>query len=97
MMIVFLGPMNIAPTRLPVASTLNNLPSSVTALVLDRKTSEEKELVKEAHELMKLPNVIVTPHLAFYSKEGVQRIMDATLDNIFDYIENRGLRNKVKL
>jgi len=65
--------------------------------ILTPKTSEEKELVKEAHELMKLPNVIVTPHLAFYSKEGVQRIMDATLDNIFDYIENRGLRNKVKL
>jgi len=64
--------------------------------ILAPKTSEEKELVKEAHELMKLPNVVVTPHLAFYSKEGVQRIMDATLDNIFDYIENRGLRNQVK-
>lgn len=64
--------------------------------ILKPKTEQEKELVNEAHELMKMPNVIVTPHLAFYSKEGVQRIMDATLDNLFDYIENRGLRNQVK-
>src|SRR5512136_1185154 len=43
-MIVFLGPMNMAPTLLPVASTLYNFPSSVTALVPERKTSVEKHL-----------------------------------------------------
>lgn len=47
------------------------------------------------YALMRLHNVIVTPHLAFYSREAVTRILDSTLDNIFDYIENRGLRNKV--
>lgn len=34
---VFLGPKNIAPTLLPVASTLYNWPCSVMALVLQRK------------------------------------------------------------
>jgi len=49
------------------------------------------------YALMRLDNVIVTPHLAFYSKEAVTRILDSTLDNLFDFIENRGLRNKVEL
>ncbi len=64
--------------------------------IIKPKTQQERKLIKEAYELMKMPNVLVTPHLAFYSKEGVQRIMDCTLDNVFDFIENRGLRNQVK-
>lgn len=34
------------------------------------------------HALMKLPNVIVTPHVAYDTREAVMRIMDITLDNI---------------
>ena len=56
---------------------------------------EQMRLLLENHALMKKPNVIVTPHLAFYSKEGLIRILNTTLDNLFDYIEDRGLRNKV--
>ncbi len=56
---------------------------------------EQMRLLLENHSLMKKPNVIVTPHLAFYSKEGLQRILNTTLENLFDYIENRGLRNKI--
>ncbi|MGV8169664.1 MAG: NAD(P)-dependent oxidoreductase [Candidatus Nanoarchaeia archaeon] len=47
------------------------------------------------YALMSMNNVIITPHLAFYSKEAIVRILNSTLDNIFDYLENRGLRNKV--
>jgi D-lactate dehydrogenase len=56
---------------------------------------EQMRLLIENHALMKMNNVIVTPHLAFYSKEGLMRILNTTLDNLFDYIENRGLRNSV--
>ena len=56
---------------------------------------DQMELLLQDHELMKMPNVIVTPHLAFYSREGVQRILDTTLENVFDLIENRGLKNQV--
>jgi D-lactate dehydrogenase len=57
---------------------------------------EQMAMLLQDYALMRLHNVIVTPHLAFYSKEAVTRILDSTLDNIFDFLENRGLRNKVK-
>lgn len=62
---------------------INNLPREQMALLL------------ENHALMKMPNVIVTPHLAFYSKEGLIRILNTTLDNLFDFLESRGLKNCV--
>lgn len=56
---------------------------------------EQMRLLLENHALMKMPNVIVTPHLAFYSKEGLIRILNTTLDNLFDFIEERGLKNNI--
>ncbi len=53
------------------------------------------ELLLQDHALMKMPNVIVTPHLAFYSKEALLKILDTTLKNVFDLIENRGFENRV--
>lgn len=38
--------------------------------------------ILEDHLLMKMDNVIVTPHSAWYSKEGLTRILDATIKNI---------------
>ena len=57
---------------------------------------EQMRLLLENHALMKMSNVIVTPHLAFYSKEGLIRILNTTLDNLFDFLEDRGLKNEVK-
>jgi D-lactate dehydrogenase len=57
---------------------------------------EQMRLLLQDHELMKRPNVIVTPHLAFYSREGMQRILDTTLKNVYDQIENRSFTNQVK-
>ncbi|MEQ1866169.1 MAG: hydroxyacid dehydrogenase [Micropepsaceae bacterium] len=34
------------------------------------------------HVLLKMPNVIVTPHSAFNTREAVQRIIDTTIENI---------------
>ena len=56
---------------------------------------EQMRLLLENHTLMKMSNVIVTPHLAFYSKEGLTRILNTALDNLFDFLEERGLRNQV--
>lgn len=38
------------------------------------------------HVLLRLRNVIITPHSAFYTKEAVQRILDTTVENIDSYI-----------
>lgn len=41
------------------------------------------------HVLLHRENVIYTPHMAFYSCEAVQRILDTTMDNIQAFIEGK--------
>jgi len=39
------------------------------------------------HILMRLPNVVITPHTAFDTREAVQRILDTTRENIASFLE----------
>lgn len=41
------------------------------------------------HILIDLPNVIVTPHMAFFTKEAIGRIMQTTVDNIKNFLAGR--------
>ena len=41
------------------------------------------------HELITLPNVIVTPHIAYETIEAVQAILDVTMQDIKGYLENK--------
>jgi len=34
------------------------------------------------HALLKMPNVVITPHIAFNTKESLERILNTTIDNI---------------
>jgi len=59
--------------------------------LLSRKfaqTCNLKTLI-ENHILLKLDNVIITPHNAFNSKEALQRILDTTISNIGGYLKNK--------
>jgi len=47
-----------------------------------------KQLVKD-HILLNKENVVYTPHIAFYSKEAVERILETTLDNILSFINKK--------
>lgn len=47
---------------------------------------EEKEMLNLNHELMKMPNVIITPHVAFYTFEAVASIQKTTIENIQGYL-----------
>ncbi|GAB6078604.1 hydroxyacid dehydrogenase [Hydrogenobaculum acidophilum] len=50
------------------------------------------ETLKKALEisyLLKHPNVIITPHNAYNTKEGLQRILNTTLENIAAFIKNQ--------
>lgn len=45
--------------------------------------------------LISMPNVIVTSHQAFLTREALNKIAEITLQNIKDYISNAGLPNEI--
>jgi len=45
--------------------------------------------VVQNHTLLKLPNVIITPHVAFNSAEAVRRIIRTTTENIHTFLAGR--------
>ena len=53
------------------------------------------EVLLENHILMKYPNVIITPHNAFNSKEALLRILETTVKNIFSFVKGKPI-NLVK-
>lgn len=48
------------------------------------------------HILIDMPNVIITPHNAFNTKEALERILDTTLENIQSFLDDKP-KNLVKL
>ena len=51
------------------------------------KNSNKKDIITELNkELIKMPNVIVTPHIAFFTKEAITEIDKVTIDNIKSFL-----------
>ncbi|MBS0651929.1 MAG: 2-hydroxyacid dehydrogenase [Verrucomicrobia bacterium] len=57
----------------------------------DKKVQDEQLLT-----LLSMPNVIVTPHQGFFTKEALEQIAQTTLENIAAFSEGRALINEVK-
>ncbi len=54
-----------------------------------RLTSVESyKTLLEDHVLMDMPNVIITPHVAFYTREAVAEILKITTENIENFVDN---------
>ena len=47
-------------------------------------------------ELLALPNVLVTSHQAFFTKEALEQISDTTLSNIAEFEQGKPLTYAVK-
>lgn len=58
-------------------------------LVREDLRSQDIKTLWHDHILMKMPNVLITPHNAFNSKEAVERILKTTIENIKSFLENR--------
>ncbi len=60
------------------------------------KTAEPKRetmrTVLENHILMRMPNVLMTPHNAFNSQEAMERILETTMQNIEAYLKGKPVR-----
>lgn len=49
---------------------------------------DKLKTVLENHVLMKMPNVLITPHNAFNSEEALARILATTIENIRGFVRN---------
>ena len=49
---------------------------------------EEYKTLLEDHVLMDMPNVTITPHIAFYTREAVAEILKTTILNIKGFLSN---------
>lgn len=52
----------------------------------DAHTLKDYKILLENHALIDMPNVVVTPHIAFYSKEAEGEIIKTTVENIKGFI-----------
>jgi len=48
----------------------------------------ENKILKQNHKLLKDRDVLITPHSAFFTREAQQRILDVTIENIFEKKKN---------
>jgi len=54
----------------------------------------EKELEKDK-ELIEIPGVITTPHIAFYADDSMNRMYNEAMDSIFRYLEDEELIHEI--
>jgi D-lactate dehydrogenase len=100
----------VIETKAIIAGVKQGIFSGVGLDVLEEECAikEEKEMLAEKfkekcdvktllaeHVLLQMPNVYITPHSAFYSREALQRILDTTVENINAFLAGKPV-NTVK-
>jgi D-lactate dehydrogenase len=58
-------------------------------LLLDNVPREKLATMLKEHILLRLDNVIITPHCAFNSHESLERLINGTISNIQGFIEGK--------
>ncbi len=69
----------------------------LTLLTDGHPNEKELKTVLMNHALMKMPNVLVTPHNAFNSQEALVRILDTTIENILSFKKGEALNSVPEL
>ena len=62
-----------------------------SALLVQRLPSDKMREILLSYALLHRDNVVITPHIAFYSEEALQRIMTTTEENIISFLEGKQL------
>lgn len=79
----------LAGAALDVLEEENEIKDELEFLSRGRGNKDELKTLLENHALMKMPNVLITPHNAFNSEEALQRILHTTIENIKSFIEGK--------
>lgn len=72
----------LAGAGLDVLEEEGDIADETTLLSSAHPNENALKIMLENHYLISHPRVIVTPHLAFNTKEAIQRIVDTTIENI---------------
>lgn len=75
----------LAGAALDVLEEEGELADEMTLLTSPHPNAESLRIALENHYLINHPRVIVTPHLAFNTKEAVTRIIDTTIENMQNF------------
>jgi D-lactate dehydrogenase len=86
----------IVETAALVASLKSGTLAGAGIDVLEEEAAMKAGDMTIDQELIAMPNVIVTPHNAFNTKEAYFRILDTTVDNIVAFVNGAPI-NEVKL
>ncbi len=57
---------------------------------------EHEDNIKEAQELLSFPNLIITPHIAYYTRESVENMYSSVVKSMRDFFEGRELKNRIQ-
>lgn len=76
----------LAGAGLDVIEEESEMKDELALMASGHPKEEELKTISLNHILMKMPNVILTPHNAFNSKEALLRILDTTIDNIVAFV-----------
>jgi D-lactate dehydrogenase len=63
-------------------------------LVSGKPEGHDWKTIIANHVLIDMPNVVITPHNAFNTKEAIERILDTTIDNLNAFVKGETI-NKI--
>ncbi len=75
----------LAGAGIDVLEEEGEISDELTYLREGEPSLDELQTLIRNHVLLHMPNVLVTPHLAFNSEEAMQRILDTTIENIHTF------------
>ncbi len=79
----------LAGAALDVLEEEGEIKDEMHYLVSGHPKAHEIKILLENHVLMKMPNVLITPHNAFNTKEALERILHTTIENIKAYLAGK--------
>lgn len=82
----------LAGAGLDVLEEEGDVKDEMKFLKEERHSEGEMKTVLENHILMRMPQVLVTPHNAFNSQEAMERILETTMQNIEGFLSGKPVR-----
>ena len=84
-----LGDGTLAGVALDVLEEEKEMKEEFSFLSQLRLKPEDLKTLIENHILIKMPNVLITPHNAFNTQEAMERILTTTFSSIKGFIEGK--------